>query len=234
MLNTCAWRRPQARRVHQRGLSVVELMVGVTVGLFVVAAAALMVSGQLADNRNLLLATQIQQDLRSTAEIITRELRRIGFADSVPVWNDTMTGPIAESTVASITPSSGSTISNIDFFYRRRPGDDTRFGFKLEGGVIKTKVADAWETLTDARVMRVTAFNIDMPAATEYRLPCAKLCADDTQNCWPVVRLRTATVTITGVSTSDAAITRTITSQVRVRNDWVHHNNTPSCPEVGS
>lgn len=234
MLNTYAWRRQQDRRVHQRGLSVVELMVGVTVGLFVVAAAALMVSGQLADNRNLLLATQIQQDLRSTAEIITRELRRIGFADSVPVWNDTMTGPVAESTVASITPSSGSTISNIDFFYRRRPGDDTRFGFKLEGGVIKTKVADAWETLTDARVMRVSAFNIDMPAATEYRLPCAKLCADDTQNCWPVVRLRTATVTITGVSTSDAAITRTITSQVRVRNDWVHHNNVPSCPEVGS
>lgn len=234
MLNTYAWRRQQARRIRQRGLSVVELMVGVTVGLFVVAAAALMVSGQLADNRNLLLATQIQQDLRSTAEIITRELRRIGFADSVPVWNDTMSGPVAESTVASITPSSGSTISNIDFFYRRRPGDDTRFGFKLESGVIKTKVADAWETLTDARVMRVTAFNIDMPAATEYRLPCAKLCADDTQNCWPVVRLRTATVTITGVSTSDAAITRTITSQVRVRNDWVHHNNTPSCPEVGS
>lgn len=209
-------------------------MVGVTLGLFVVAAAALMVSSQLSDNRSLLLSTQLQQDLRSTAEIVSRELRRVGFADSVPVWNDTMTGPVAESTVASTTPSSGSAISDIDYFYRRRPGDDARFGFKLEGGVIKTRVYDAWESLTDARVMRVTTFNIDMPVATEYRLPCAKLCSDDTQNCWPVVRMRTATVTITGQSTSDAAISRTVTSQVRIRNDWIHHYNTPSCPEVGS
>lgn len=234
MLTRAGIRGARARRRLQRGLSVVELMVGVTVGLFVVAAAALMVSGQLSDNRSLLLATQIQQDLRSTADIITRELRRIGFADSVLVWNDGMSAPVAETSVASITPASGSSITEIDFFYRRRPGDDTRFGFKLEDGVIKTKVYDAWEVLTDPRVMRVTAFNINMPAATEYRLPCAKLCSDDTQDCWPVVRMRTATVTITGVSTSDAAITRTVSSQVRVRNDWVHHNNTPSCPEVGS
>jgi type II secretory pathway component PulJ len=124
----------------QRGVSLVELLVGITVGLFVVAAAAMLVGSQLSENRNLLLETQMQQDLRSTADIMTRELRRIGFADSVLVWNDGMSGPVAETSVASITPASGSSITEIDFFYRRRPGDDTRFGFKLEDGVIKTKV----------------------------------------------------------------------------------------------
>lgn len=57
---------------RQRGLSLVELMVGITVGLFVVAAAATLVANQLSDNRRLLLETQVQQDLRATMDIITR------------------------------------------------------------------------------------------------------------------------------------------------------------------
>lgn len=220
-----------ARR-RQLGLSVVELMVGVTIGLFIVAASALMVSGQLADNRSLLLGTQIQQDLRATADIITRDLRRIGYSPSIDIWHDGMSATMSENSYASITPSSGSTITELDYHYRRRSGDDARFGFKLDSGVIKSRVAGQWEALTDARVMEITAFTINIPAATVYRLPCPKLCPDDTENCWPEVRLRTATVTITGQSTSDANVTRTVTSQVRLRNDWVHHNNAPICPEV--
>ena len=51
-------------------------MVGVAVGLFVVAAASMLVATQLSDNRRLTLETQVQQDLRAAADIITRELRR--------------------------------------------------------------------------------------------------------------------------------------------------------------
>ena len=69
----------KSARGRMRGLSLVELMVGVAVGLFVVAAAALMASGQLSDNRRLLLETQLQQDLRATVDIVTRELRRTGY-----------------------------------------------------------------------------------------------------------------------------------------------------------
>ena len=64
-------------RAH-RGMSLVELMVGITVGLLVVAGASLLVSSQLSENRRLLLETQVQQDLRATADIIARQLRRSG------------------------------------------------------------------------------------------------------------------------------------------------------------
>ena len=71
-----------ARRRHvrslQAGLSIVELMVGVAIGLVIVAAAALLMTGQLVENRRLLVETQLQQDLRGAADIITRELRRAG------------------------------------------------------------------------------------------------------------------------------------------------------------
>ena len=53
-------------------------MVGVAIGLFVVAAASMLVVTQLSDNRRLTLETQVQQDLRASADIITRELRRAG------------------------------------------------------------------------------------------------------------------------------------------------------------
>ena len=71
-------RAPGAWQRRQRGLSIVELMVGVAIGLFVVAAASMLVVTQLSDNRRLTLETQVQQDLRATADIITRELRRAG------------------------------------------------------------------------------------------------------------------------------------------------------------
>ena len=62
----------------QRGLSLVELMVGIAVGLFVVAGAVMVVTTQLGDNRRLLLDAQLQQDLRATLDIVTREVRRAG------------------------------------------------------------------------------------------------------------------------------------------------------------
>ena len=67
------------RRRAARGFSLVELMVGIAVGMFVVAAAAIMTSGQLTENRRLLLETQLQQDLRAAADIVARDLRRTGF-----------------------------------------------------------------------------------------------------------------------------------------------------------
>lgn len=63
----------------QRGVSLVELMVGITVGLIVAAGASLMAVGQIGEHRRLLLETQVQQDLRAAADLIQQELRRAGF-----------------------------------------------------------------------------------------------------------------------------------------------------------
>ena len=53
-------------------------MVGIALGLFVVAASTALVANQLGDNRRLLLETQVQQDLRASMDIITRQMRRAG------------------------------------------------------------------------------------------------------------------------------------------------------------
>ena len=69
----------QRRRLRQAGLSLVELMVGITIGLIVVAAASLMMTNQVKENSQLLLEVQLQQDLRAVAELMLRDIRRAGY-----------------------------------------------------------------------------------------------------------------------------------------------------------
>jgi type II secretory pathway pseudopilin PulG len=153
-------------RAGQRGMSLVELMVGITVGMFVVAAAATLVSSQLVDNRRLMLELQVQQDLRATADIITRDLRRIG-ADGYtgtnvtsPVWTVDAT-PISKADVTfnSILGFSPGTYDaqgtantsegdSIEFNSPRKFGQVGPYGYKLVTdesagtGVIKTRIPD--------------------------------------------------------------------------------------------
>ena len=236
-------KRPVARAT-QRGLSIVELLVGITIGLFVVAAAALMVSSQLGENRRLLLETQLNQDLRATMDIITRELRRTSFTPDVGngVWYENKPTPVAENTTFgnSFVPTSGNDLSDIEFRYRRRSGDEGPFRFVRAGTVIRSLVGPALQDLTDSRVIEITSFDIDMAAPIVQKLPCPLLCPaaptappgtppDD--SCWPEIQIRNATVTITGKSKQDSSIIRTLSSQIRVRNDFTHFNGAQVCPE---
>lgn len=64
---------------RQHGLSIVELMVGITVGLIVAAGASMVAVNQINEHRRLMLETQVQQDLRTAADLLQQELRRAGF-----------------------------------------------------------------------------------------------------------------------------------------------------------
>lgn len=207
-------------------------MVGITIGLFVVAAAALMVSTQLSENRKLLLETQLQQDMRATADIITRELRRASYTPSATgdLWYEGKSGPVVQNTFGALTPASGTGLTEVGFSYRRRSGDQGPYGYKLEGNVIKSRIGGQWQTLTDANVMRVTAFSVDLAAPENYPLPCPRLCADGSMACWPSLQMRTATITLTGQSVSDASVSRTLRTQVRLRNDLTRFNDVSVCP----
>ena len=126
-------------RRAQRGLSLVELMVGVAVGLFVVAGASFVVATQLGDNRRLLLETQIQQDLRATMDIITRELRRAGAIPTLlnVVWYPGTPG-VLRNPRSQITVGAGQ--DRIEFEYRRESGVEGPLAFRLDNGRSQTQV----------------------------------------------------------------------------------------------
>lgn len=209
-------------------------MVGIAVGLFVVAAAIALVSTQLHDNRRLLLETQIQQDLRAAADIITRELRRAGHWPNAArfVWQ--RDEPFQPNPYAASAPEG----QLIEFTYWRRPTEDGPFGFKWEGNVLKTRLgAGGWQELTDGNTLRITNFSITPRDGPVTRLPCPKPCPDGTEDCWPTLTVRDLVIDISGESASDPSVKRSLRTEVRLRNDRVSFNipdpaaPTQACPD---
>jgi prepilin-type N-terminal cleavage/methylation domain-containing protein len=211
---------------RRRGLSLVELMVGITVGLIVVAGASLLAAAQLSDNKRLLIETQVQQDLRAVSDIVARELRRSGYITWYGGTVSSAAGP------ASGPPANNLSTLAIDVgtekvsYGYHRPGsgaDNTLFfGYRLSGGAIQARIgAGTPQDLTDRNSLEITEFDVDLVPVSTVQLGCTKLCSDGTQNCWPTVTLSDARITISGGPRSDPTLRRTVTSRVRLRNEGV-------------
>lgn len=230
-------RRPGARR--QAGMSMVELLVGVAIGLIVVAGAAMLTAAQLGSNRNMLVEMQLQQDMRATLEIITRELRRAGsVAQPVNfVWTESLPGTDA-GVVDDMASTSGAD-AEVTFRYVRGP--QGQLGFRLNGSRLQTRLVATpgqWQDLTDNSAMEVMNFTItprhavepSQTGASPQKLPCPRLCTGLTTDCWPTLRIREFTIDLTGRSRLDPAIQRTLSTVVRVRNDEIVLGGATVCP----
>ena len=223
-----------------RGLSLVELMVGITIGLFVVAAAVTLTSNQLVDNRRLLLELQIQQDLRATMDIMTRQLRRAGtnaLAAQARVAENGQ-GGLKPTVLDAAVTTTGAGSSETDFRFYRDAAEQGPFGFRLDtvNGVVITNVGgNNFQELTDRSTMRVTALTFNAQPIVSARLPCPTLCpGPDPMGCWPEMVIQLVEINIEAEARSDPRIRRTLSSYVRVRNDWVRDDvaapSTRVCP----
>ena len=76
-------------REAQRGLTLVELLVGLALGLLVVASGTLLLTTHLREHRALLLEARLMQDLRTATDLVARDLRRAGHwgAAAAGVWS---------------------------------------------------------------------------------------------------------------------------------------------------
>jgi prepilin peptidase dependent protein B len=229
----------------QRGLSIVELLVGVAVGLFLVAGAATLFVTNLGNSRQLLLEARINQDLRATADLITRDLRRAGY------WGNSLSGTVAtfSASVSTTTPNPYRTITpgaeTVAYAFSRDATEDNtlssneNFGFRravVSGvGVVQMMVGTGnWQTVTDPQSLDVTALTVT-PTETnvDVRTACAVVCCGDadvtagtcaTRNIaagatCPTIRVRQYAVAMTANAAGNARVTRTLETRVRPRND---------------
>jgi type IV pilus assembly protein PilW len=213
-----------------RGLSLVELMVGIAVGLMVVAGASFVAVNQIGDNRRLLLETQIQQDLRAAADMVARDLRRAGYwgAAESGVWegNDPNVAPNPYRDTSPDAPEEDP-VTEVTFSYSRDAAgaedgavddDRERFGFKLEGGVIRMRLGGAWQALTDGNLLEVTRFDVNLNEQAAQQA-CFNECPGGGTACWPTQAVRRFTVEIEGRAVADPAVVRSVRESVRLRND---------------
>ena len=225
-----SWPRRIAARRPTRGLTLVELMVGIAVGLMVVAGASFVAVNQIGDNRRLTLETQVQQDLRAAADMIARDLRRSGYwgAPQQGLWQGSSPATAANP-YTLVEPAAG----QITFRYSRDAvednsvdADNETFGFKLDGGAIKMLIGDTWQQLTDPAVLEVTGFAVT-PQSQSVQQACFNECPSGGGTaCPPTLEIRRYDIAITGHAVSDSTVVRSVRESVRLRNDLP----TGACP----
>ena len=217
--------RPARRCVH--GVLLVELMIGIAIGLLIAAAAVTFVAGHLHDNRRLLLESRLMQDLRTAADIVARDLRRAGYwaasFDGVALAGGAAT---AHNPYAALAPSAAASDS-VSFGYSRDVSENgvvdsnEQFGFRLRNGALEIQLgAGNWQALTDSGTLVVTAFRVT-PTVQPVDLGdvCAASCPPGSATCPPRLDVRSLAVEISGRALADAAIVRTVRGSVRLRAD---------------
>lgn len=215
-----------------RGLSLVELLVGTALGLFIVSAGLALLTGHLHENRSLVLEARLMQDLRAASDAITRDLRRAGH------WGDAGAGlwrgetPARANPYLALPPDDAASDA-VRVHYSRdnaenhhRDANET-FGFRLrEQGIDMLLGEGNWQALTDPGTVQVTALRLT-PHSSVVSLPCDRSCppadpaASPAAVCPPRLQVRLYTVELSGRSPADPRLQRSLHTSVRVRNDAV-------------
>lgn len=224
--------RPRAPLAACRGLSVVELMVGLAVGMFIAAAALLSAVNLTESNRRVLLEARLNQDLRATMDMVTRHLRRAGY------WGNAQAGARDSAGAAVRYPTTGyAEVSPADAAASAvtlriaqdaddSAGSDEAFEFRLatdaQGtGRLQVRLAGAasYQDLTDPAITDVTDFSVEPQGAQALTLSCPGACGSGALPACPTLQVRRYRVSLSARASFDPAVQRTLQATVRLRND---------------
>jgi prepilin peptidase dependent protein B len=177
---------------RQRGLTLVELMVGLAIALLLTAVALLAMSQHLRENHRLLIEARLTQDLQAIVDLVSRDLRRAG--------------PLAvQGDGVRFSPA----------------GSPEQLAYRLQDGVVSMKIGDGhWQAMNDAQTLRVSSLRF-VPRTQEIVLDgtCREACSDATPNCPPRQQLRSIDIELTAQAVHDTRWTRTATRHVQLRHD---------------
>ncbi len=231
------------------GLSLVELMVSLAIGMALVAIALLATAQQLRGTGQLQREQRLAQDLRSTVDLITRDLRRAAHwrAAESGVWPAAAGEPRRNphrvlfsdtgSAGADDGSEAGDASTQVDFSYsvdagHRSQGDPSTpdsvagneaFGYRLRDGVVQAHLGGAgWQALTDPGRLTVSSLRLS-PRVQE--VPFAGLCerpcppGGEAGACPPRQQLTHVELRIVGHATGQPPLQSRMSARVRLRND---------------
>lgn len=211
--------RRSARTVARhpaRGLSLVELLVGLAIGLAVVAGALQVVAVQVQAHRAAVLEVRLTHELQAAAERLHRALRRAGgqaLQGAVLPAADGASGlaePAANPYATLVVSADGREVwmaASRDAVEDGVVGVDESLAFRLADAALQMRVgAGPWQALTDPTRLRVTRLHLDL---------------HDTMACGGARSVRHVGWTIEVEALADPQRRRQVSGVTRVRNDRV-------------
>ncbi|WP_457442356.1 prepilin-type N-terminal cleavage/methylation domain-containing protein [Roseateles sp. P5_E4] len=225
----------------QRGIGLVELMVGITVGLIVTAGAAMVATRQINEHRRLMLEVQMQQDLRIAADLLQQDLRRAGYRGlpANSVWEPEHDAGAIPAKEASSSPYAAASASaggeQLLYQYARTASgvlntknvltSNEQFGVRWKKSNKSLEIQlgqDNWQPITDPDAVQIENFVANV---VTQQVSLAELC-DPTSACvaagtCPTQGVRRVDFTIKAVSKSDPTVKRTLQVSEKLRSDEI-------------
>jgi type IV pilus assembly protein PilW len=229
---------------QHRGISLLEMLVTIALGLFLVGATAGLLTSQLAEHRRVLLDTRVTQELRAVLDLVTRDLRRAGY------WGHAANAATNPATAPAnpydgLYPPATAADSRLGYAYNHDEVEDDivagneRFGlrlnstnrsvdWRLSGSAVAPVNADNWNALTDPNLLRVTRVSV---SSREDSLDLLERCANPScppgsTSCPPRLLQRLVDIEVEGVATTDPTLRRRLSARITLRNPAL----SGSCP----
>jgi prepilin peptidase dependent protein B len=224
-----------ATRRAQLGLNLIELMVGLVVGLVVLAAISTVYLNTARGSRDTMNANRLNQDLRAVMDIMVADIRRAGY------WGTAVSGStnpftVRTSPATDIFVSAGCILYSYDATYNAAStagatdaGVDF-FGFQLNAGAVQTVTPGTamndtsvacntltWSNLTDPAVITIDTltFSTASPGGGEPGSKCVNATTGATWTAAVSTQAACADATAAGYvapgASDDLAETRQIT-----------------------
>lgn len=234
---------------RQRGASVIELMVGVAVGLIAIMFVTQFFVGQLVSNTATLKATRLNQELRMIIDYTARDVRRASYWGNAirGVWYEGTPGitanPLQSITVGTTpNPSVATTAETISYTYDVNANgvidDNENFTIRrtvLGSGVGVVEVvqginAQTITPISDPGSTTITGLTFSTTAAGQNAAaaPATVNVTCIVAGSSPVLTVREIIVTVSGRLTDDPAVARTMQETIRIRADRI----VGTCPAV--
>jgi prepilin-type N-terminal cleavage/methylation domain-containing protein len=232
--NMQAARSVMASRKRQQGVTLIELMIGMVVGLIVLSGVIYMFIVIASSSRDVLNSARLNNDLSTTVGLMVSEVRRAGH------WiqsGGATTNPYSVDVGLDVNVvGTDCILYSYDFDGDGAVSTTERSGFKLQtmsgvpsilrkkSGPNNSDCSGAndgdWETFTDERFMNVTSFVIaDNTVCLVDTVATSGAACSGAASGTEVAAVREIVFTLSAEVIRDTAWSKTITDRVRIRND---------------
>jgi len=228
----------------QSGFTLTELMVSSAVGLIILSGTASLYGSLVRAGSISLMEAYLNNELRGTMDLITRDLRRAGYWAGEPDTHNPVTNPFFDNeNNLSISAKSGEAgDSCITFAYDRdrdtKLGVGSRgkqheftdrdnveqYGFRLHNGAVESRISGSRPSCNGGRWQDVTSHNLEITALQfVLRLNSVNLSRPE-QECIPndyCQLSRHVEIILMGQVPRQPQTQRTLTNSVQLRNDRI-------------
>lgn len=186
------------RVTKQQGLTLIEMMIAIVIGLIVSGITITLFLTTLRANNDDMKMIRLNQEMRAIMNIMVRDLRRADY------WAGTTASPF------EVTWLDGTSPNPITFSYDADADgvddlDTEDFGYRWQGAGNAIEMLDtsnSWVELSDNEAVTINGLSFDVALASTV---------DNTA-------IRTVNITMSAEISTDSTVSKTITETVRLRN----------------